>query len=144
MAENKTKPTDADVDAYIAAVESERRREDARTVCALMRDITGQEPVMWGPSMVGFGQVHYRYATGREGDMPAAAFSPRKAALTVYIADGFAEREPLLARLGPHTTGRACLYLKRLDAVDLDVLRELIAASYAHAKHVLDAPEGGA
>jgi hypothetical protein len=144
MAENKTKPTDADVDAYIAAVESERRREDARTVCALMRDITGQEPVMWGPSMVGFDQVHYRYATGREGDMPAAAFSPRKAALTVYIADGFAEREPLLARLGPHTTGRSCLYLKRLDAVDLDVLRELIAASYAHAKHVVDAPEGGA
>jgi hypothetical protein len=144
MAENKTQPADADVNAFIAAVESERRRADARTVCALMRDITGEEPVMWGPSMVGFGLVHYRYPTGREGDMPAAAFSPRKAALTVYIADGFTAREPLLARLGPHTTGKSCLYLKRLDAVDLDVLRELVTASYVHATTVIDAPEGGA
>ena len=88
MAENKTKPTDADVDAFIDAVDNDRRREEARTVLALMREVTGEEPVMWGPSMVGFGTVHYRYESGREGDMFATGFSPRKTALTVYLADG--------------------------------------------------------
>ena len=143
MAENKTKPTDADVDAFLEAVESDRRREDARRVLTIMREVTGEEPVMWGPSMIGFGTVHYRYATGREGDTFAAGLSPRKAALTVYLADGFDGREELLARLGPHTTGRACLYLKRLDGVDPDVLRELIESSYHHAVTVTHAPEGG-
>ena len=98
---------------------------------------------MWGPSMIGFGAVHYRYATGREGDMFAVGLSPRKAALTVYLGEGFDGREELLTRLGPHTTGRACLYLKRLDAVDLDVLRELIESSYHHAVTVTHTPEGG-
>jgi hypothetical protein len=145
VAENKTKPTDADVDAFIDAVESDRRREDARTVLAAFREVTGEEPVMWGPSMVGFGSIHYRYASGREGDAMAAGFSPRKAALVVYLAEGFDGREELLARLGPHTIGRACLYLKRLDTVDLDVLRELVGLSYRHAVTVShDAPEGGA
>jgi hypothetical protein len=144
MAENKTKPTDADVDAFLAAVESDRRREDARRVLTIMREVTGKEPVMWGASMIGLGTVHYRYATGREGDMFAAGLSPRKAALTVYLAEGFDGREELLARLGPHTTGRACLNLKRLDAVDLDVLRELIESSYHHAVTVTHAPEGDA
>ena len=144
MAENKTKPTGADVDAFIDAVESDRRREEARTVLALMREVTGEEPAMWGPSMVGFGSVHYRYESGREGDMFAAGFSPRKGAMTVYINDGFDEREELLARLGPHTTGAACLYLKRLDAVDLDVLRDLVEASYRHAVTVVDTSDGGA
>jgi hypothetical protein len=144
VAENKTKPTDADVEAFLDAVESDRRREDARRVLTIMREVTGKEPVMWGPSMIGFGTVHYRYATGREGDTFAAGLSPRKAALTVYLAEGFDGREEFLARLGPHTTGRACLYLKRLDAVDLDVLQELIESSYHHAVTVTDAPEGGA
>ena len=143
MAENKTKPTDADVDAFIDAVGDERRRGEARTVLALMSEITGEQPAMWGPSMVGFGTVHYRYASGREGDMFAAGFSPRKAALTVYLTDGFDGREDLLERLGPHTTGRACLYLKRLDAVDLDVLRALVESSYRHAVTVVDTPPGG-
>jgi len=144
MAENKTKPTGADVDAFIDAVDSDRRREEARTVLTLMREVTGEEPAMWGPSMVGFGSVHYRYESGREGDMFAAGFSPRKGAMTVYVNDGFDGREELLARLGPHTTGAACLYLKRLDAVDLDVLRDLVEASYRHAVTVVDTPEGGA
>ena len=143
MAENVTKPTDADVEAFLDAVESDRRREDARRVLAIMREVTGKEPVMWGRSMIGFGTVHYRYATGREGDMFAAGLSPRKAALTVYLAEGFDGRKELLARLGPHTTGRACLYLKRLDAIDLDVLRELIESSYQHAVMVTHAAEGG-
>jgi hypothetical protein len=142
VAENKTKPTDADVDAFLDAVPSDRRREDARRVLTIMREVTGEEPVMWGASMIGFGTVHYRYATGRQGDMFAAGLSPRKAALTVYLAEGFDGREELLARLGPHTTGRTCLYLKRLDAVDLDVLRKLIESSY-HAVTVTHAPEGG-
>ena len=144
MAENKTKPTDADVDAFIDAVGDERRRGEARTVLALMSEITGEEPAMWGPSMVGFGTVHYRYASGREGDMFAAGFSPRKGALTVYLNDGFDGREELLERLGPHTTGKACLYLKRLDTVDLDVLRSLVESSYRYALTVIDSPEDGA
>lgn len=142
MPENKTKPTDADVDAFIDAVDNDRRRDEARTVLALMREVTGEEPVMWGPTMVGFGSVHYRYASGREGDTFAAGFSPRKAALTVYLAQGFDGREVLLGRLGPHTTGKSCLYLKRLDAVDLDVLRALVESSYRHAVTVVDTPEG--
>jgi len=143
MAENKTTPTDVDLDAFIDAVDSDRRREEARTVLALMREVTGEEPAMWGPSMVGFGSVHYRYDSGREGDMFAAGFSPRKNALTVYLTEGFDEQTALLERLGPHTTGKACLYLKRLDAVDLDVLRELVESSYRHAVEVVDTPEGG-
>ena len=141
MAENRTKPTDADVDAFIDAVDNDRRREEARTVLALMREVTGEEPAMWGPSMVGFGSVHYRYDSGREGDMFAAGFSPRKTALTVYLTDGFDGRDELLERLGPHTTGKACLYLKRLDAVDLDILHALVESSYRYAVSVVDAPE---
>lgn len=132
MAENRTKPTDVDVDAFLDGVADDRRRQEARTVLSMMREVTGEEPVMWGPSIVGFGSIHYRYDSGREGDTAAVSFSPRKAALTVYL-DDFPERGPLLDRLGPHTTGAACLYIKRLDAVDVEVLRELIACSYRHA-----------
>ena len=127
MAENKTMPTDADVGAFIDGVDSDRRRQEARTVLALMREITGEEPVMWGPSIIGFGRVHYRYDSGREGDMPAAAFSPRKSQLTVYI-DEFDEREELLEQLGPHSTGKSCLYIKRLADVDQDVLEQMLHA----------------
>lgn len=140
MAENRTRPTDSDVESFIDAVDNDRRRADARTVLALMAEVTGEQPAMWGPSMVGFGNVHYRYDSGREGDMFAAGFSPRKTALTVYLSDGFDGREQLLERLGPHTTGAACLYLKRLDAIDLDVLRALVEASYQHAVTVIDTP----
>lgn len=143
MADNKTKPTDADVEAFLAGIESDRRRDEAHEVIALMREVTGEEPVMWGPSMIGFGSVHYRYATGREGDYFAAGFSPRKSALTVYLTQGFASWDDLLGRLGPHTTGQSCLYLKRLDAVDLGVLRELVEKSYRHAVDVVDSPSAG-
>lgn len=139
VAENKTKPTDADVGAFIDAVPDDRRREDARTVLSLMQDVTGEKPMMWGPSMVGFGSVHYRYDSGREGDMFAAGFSPRKNALTVYLG-GVEDRAQLLERLGPHTTGKSCLYIKRLDAIDLDVLRALIDETYQHAIRVVDQP----
>jgi hypothetical protein len=125
----KTRPTDADVGAFVDSVADERRRDDARTVCRLMQEVTGEEPVLWGTNIVGFGSVRLRYASGRELDWPVTGFSPRKAATTVYLMDGFEERSDLLARLGPHSIGKSCLYLKRLSDVDLDVLRELIAES---------------
>ena len=130
----KTRPTDIDVVAFLDAVPDERRRADAETVCRLMQEVSGEPPVMWGASMVGFGSVHLRYATGRELDWPVVAFSPRKAATTVYLMDGFEERADLLARLGRHTIGKSCLYLKRLSDVDLDVLRELISETVQHFK----------
>ena len=129
MAEPKTRPTDADVGAFLETVADERRRDDARTVCRLMQEVTGEEPVLWGTSIVGFGSVRLRYASGRELDWPVTGFSPRKTATTVYLMDGFEERSDLLARLGPHSTGRSCLHLKRLSDVDLAVLRELVAES---------------
>jgi Domain of unknown function (DU1801) len=123
-------PTSADVDAFIDAVPNENRRSDARQLCELMRSATGEPPVMWGPSIVGFGSYHYRYESGRTGDAPLAGFSPRKANLVVYLVGGFEDRYPkLLDKLGPHKTGKACLYLKRLGDVDLDVLRQLVERS---------------
>ena len=123
-------PTSADVDAFIDEVPNEHRRSDARALCELMRSVTGEPPVMWGPSIVGFGSYHYRYESGRTGDAPLAGFSPRKANLVVYLVGGFEDRYPkLLDELGPHKTGKACLYLKRLRDVDLDVLRQLVERS---------------
>lgn len=129
-AANKTTRTDADVEAFLDAVPDERRRTDARTLLGLMSRVTGLDPVMWGSSIVGFGTYHYAYPTGREGDMPAAAFSPRKAATTVYLMDGVDAHAEALTRLGPHTVGKGCLYLKRLADVDLGVLETMVAQSY--------------
>ncbi len=123
-------PTPAAVDVFLDAVPDDRRRADAHTLVELMRSVTGEPPVMWGPSIVGFGSYHYRYESGRTGDAPLAAFSPRKANLVVYLVGGFEDRYArLLEQLGPHTTGKACLYLKRLDGVDLDALRQLVERS---------------
>ncbi|KQY47858.1 DUF1801 domain-containing protein [Cellulomonas sp. Root137] len=128
---NKTTPTDADVDAFVAAVEHPVRRRDAERLIALMSRITGEPPRMWGPTLVGFGSYHYRYASGREGDAGAAGFSPRKAATTVYLPDGVDAHSDLLATLGPHTVGVSCVYIKDLDTVDLGVLEEVVRRSYA-------------
>ena len=128
-AEAKTLPTDASVEAFIAAVENPTRRADARTVCALMAELSGEPPVMWGPSIIGFGSYHYRYGSGREGDFLRIGFSPRKGNLVLYLNPGFEGREGLLARLGKVRTSVACLYINKLADVDLDVLRELTAAS---------------
>ena len=125
-----TRPTGADVEAFLAAVPNEERRADARTLCALMTEITGEPPVLWGPSIVGFGSYDYRYESGREGTAALAGFSPRKANLVIYLVGGFEDRHgKLVERLGPHKTGKGCLYLKRLADVDLDVLRELVERS---------------
>lgn len=129
--QNKTVATGASVAGFIATVPDPRRREEARVVLELMQRVTGERARMWGPSIIGFGSYHYRYESGREGDMVRAGFSPRKAALTLYIMGGFPRYAPLLARLGPHTTGASCLYLKRLSDVDLGVLEELVRGSWA-------------
>lgn len=134
MSENKTKPTNADVIEFINNVPDERKRQDSLTVLELMHEVTGEEPKLWGTSMVGFGSYHYKYASGREGDTFLTGFSPRKQALTIYITAGFAQYEALMAKLGKHTTGSSCLYVKRLADIDLDVLRELVAKSVDHMR----------
>jgi hypothetical protein len=123
-------PTGASVEEFLARVSDEHRREDAYRLCAMMRDITGEPPVMWGASIVGFGTYHYRYASGREGDSALASFAPRRQQLAIYLIGGFENRHhTALARLGPHKTGKGCLYIRRLDLVDGDALRELIDRS---------------
>ena len=122
--------TGAPVAEFLAQVPDEQRREDAHRLCALMQEITGEPPAMWGTSIVGFGSYHYRYASGRDGDSPLAGFSPRSQHLVIYLIGEFTDRyQPALARLGPHKTGKGCLYLKRLDDVDTGALRELIDRS---------------
>ena len=126
MAEPKTTRNDASVPDFLGAVADPRRRADAEAACALIADATGAAPRMWGSAIVGFGEYHYRYASGREGDWMVVGFSPRKQALTFYLTGGLAPNEDLLARLGPYTTGKGCLYVKRLADVDERVLRELV------------------
>jgi hypothetical protein len=130
MAENKTKPTPASVDDFIAKIENSRRRADAQTALKIYKEVTGLPPVMWGPSIIGFGSLHYKYETGREGDMPAAAFSPRKASMTFYVDDKFEGAKELYAKLGKHKKSAVCLYINKLDDIDLDVLHEIIACQY--------------
>ena len=121
---------DEDVRAYLAAVASPKRRRDGASLVELMQRATGEQPSMWG-SIVGFGQYHYRYASGREGDAPAAGFAARKAASTVYVSGGVGAHADLLAKLGPHSTGEACIYIKDLHDVDTDVLAQIVSRSYA-------------
>lgn len=128
MAQNKTQPTTVDVDAFLSAVEPERRREDGQALNTLFKRVTGWAPVMWGPSMIGYGSYHYRYDSGREGESLATGFSPRKSNLSIYIMPGYADYSAILDRLGKHKTGKSCLYVNRLSDVDLDVLAELIQA----------------
>jgi len=126
-------PNDNDVDAFIDGVASPVRKRDAQTLVGLMTRVTGKKPRMWGPNIVGFGEYHYRYESGREGDAPAIAFSPRKPSTTVYLAGGTDSYDADLAVLGDHTTSVGCLYLKNLDSVDLAVLESIVANSYATA-----------
>ncbi len=128
MSENKTQMTEADVGAFLASVEPARKSQDAQVLDALFREVTGFQPRMWGPAIVGYGQYHYVYKTGREGDFLATGFSPRKAAHSIYIMPGYANFGDILTRLGKHKTGRSCLYVNKLADIDLDVLAELIAA----------------
>jgi hypothetical protein len=132
MAELKTRPTGASVEDFLNGIEDEQRRRDCFTVLELMRQATQAEPQMWGDSIVGFGSYHYRYASGREGDWFLTGFSPRKQDLTLYIMSGFDEHDALLDGLGKYKTGKACLYIKRLEDVDLPTLQRLIQESVNH------------
>jgi len=130
----KTKPTEVSAESHIAAIASEEQRSDAQILVALMRRVTKQEPRMWGPSIVGFGSYHYKYASGHEGDSALAGFAVRGSELVVYTAPGFEGRDKLLAMLGKHRTGKGCVYIRRLANVDLKVLETLVARSVAETK----------
>ena len=134
MSELKTKPTEVSAESHIAAITNEEQRNDAQTLVALMRRVTKQEPVMWGPSIVGFGSYHYKYASGHEGDSALAAFAVRGSELVVYIAADFEGRDVLLAKLGKHKIGKVCVYIRRLANVDLTVLERLVARSIVETK----------
>ncbi len=132
MAEPKTKPTDDDVNKFLDAVTDQQRREDSKRLLEIMSQITGVEPVMWGASIVGFGTQHYKSAaTGREGDWMAIGFSPRKQALTVYGLIYYGKNKEMAAKLGPHKESKGCLYIKKLEDIDLKVLKRMIKKSFA-------------
>ena len=134
MAENKTKVTEASVQSYIDAIEDDARHKDCEALARLMTQATGELPVMWGTSIVGFGSYHYKYASGREGDSCLVGFSSRKGDITLYLVADFPGHDDLLAKLGKHKLGKGCLYLKKMTDVDQNVLEQLIAGSYAERR----------
>lgn len=129
MAENKTQPTEEDVLVFLNSVKHQQRREDGFVMLEIMEQLTGSQPVMWGKSIVGFGKYTYKYASGRSGDWFIVGFSPRKASMSVYLMCALEKLQPILKRLGKHKTGKGCLYINRLDDVDLEVFKELIIAT---------------
>lgn len=139
MSQNKTQPTVVKVEKFLATV-SERRRTEARALIALMREITDKQPVMWGPSIIGFGSRHYKYETGREGETPELGFSPRKAAITIYFGEGFDRYGEQLAKLGKYKSSVSCLYINKLADIDLAVLRQMLKLSYQGRVAPLDKP----
>ncbi len=137
MAETRTRPTPVDPAGFVDAAQPPARAVDGRRVMALMERVSGHPPVMWGPSMVGFGAYRYRYESGHSGEAMRIGFSPRKAELVLYVLTGSEAQAELLARLGPHRTGKSCLYLKSLDRIDMDVLEAIVAGAWAEmaARH---------
>ena len=137
MTENKTKPAQLSVATFIDAITDPIRRADVKTLVKLLEGVTGEKPKLWGPSIIGFGSYHYMYESGREGDMPLVGFSPRKAATVLYGLMGSSESEALLIKLGKHTTGKGCLYIKKLGDVDQEVLKALVvkALSSKRSQH---------
>ena len=129
MADLKTKKNDASVVLFLNGIENVKRKKDAFAILGMMEKITHSQPNMWGPSIIGFGNYHYKYASGREGDLFLSGFSPRKQCLTLYIMNGFKKYEEILNRLGKHKTGKSCLYINKLEDIDTVVLEELIATS---------------
>lgn len=129
MAEPKTKPTSKSVEKFLNSVKEEGRREDCFAVAKLMEEVTGFKPQMWGEYIVGFGSYHYKYASGQEADWPLTSFSPRKQNLTLYLMTGFEQQQELLKKLGKHSSTKSCLYIKRLDDIDLPTLKKLVRES---------------
>jgi hypothetical protein len=136
MAELKTRPTNASVEKFLNQIPDDARREDCFKIAKMMEEITGCEPKMWGPSIVGFDTYHYKYASGHEGDWPIAAFSPRKQDLTLYIMPGFQESRELMQQLGKYRTGVSCLYIKRLSDIHVPTLKKLIRDSVKRVKQI--------
>jgi hypothetical protein len=135
MSENKTKPTSKMVENFLNTIQHPQKRKDSFEILKIMKEITGEKPMMWGESIIGFGNYHYRYKTGREGDWFIVGFSPRKQNLTIYLMIGFEdELKPTLVRLGKYKTGKSCLYINKLKDVDIGVLRDLIEKSYKYMK----------
>jgi uncharacterized protein DUF1801 len=134
MAEQKTKPTKANVKEFLNQIPDKERRDDCFAVVKIMEEITGDKPKMWGPSIIGFGTYHYKYASGREGDWPITGFSPRKKDLTLYIMMGFEKQSELMEKLGKHSTGKSCLYIKRLSDIHIPTLKKLIKWSIKELK----------
>jgi Domain of unknown function (DU1801) len=134
MVENKTTPNDQSVEQFLNAIDDEQKRKDSFTIVDLMKQVTGMDPRMWGSSIVGFGSYHYTYESGREGDTILAGFSPRKQNLTIYNMGGIDPDDDLLKKLGKYTAGKGCLYIKRLDDIDLPTLKRLIEASFTRVK----------
>ena len=136
MTENKTKPSLASVADYIAAIEDELRRKDCEILLELMTKLIQEMPVMWGASIVGFGHYHYKYASGREGDSCLVGFSSRKADISVYLLGAYPQRDELLAQLGRHKIGKACLYIRKISDIDLTILEQLVSNSVAEMKRL--------
>ena len=134
MAEPKTQPRETDPADFLATVEPARKREEARQLDALFRRVTGEEPCMWGPSIIGFGRYAYTYDSGHSGEACMVGFSPRKANMVIYVLAVYAGLEEKLARLGKHKTGQSCLYLGSLDRIDLNVLGEIVTCGVAHMR----------
>jgi len=132
MAELKTQPNDQSVEDFLNGVADQTKRQDSFTILELMKQETGSEPIMWGDSIIGFGIYRYKYASGRQGEWFLTGFSPRVQNLTLYIMSGFDEYDDLLNKLGKHSTGKSCLYVKKLQDIDLEVLKELIGKSVEH------------
>lgn len=141
---NKTQPTGASVDAFLETLTNEQQRQDSLELINMMSEISGEPPKMWGPSIIGFGLCHYKYESGREGDMGVIGFSPRKGTLCVYFDEGMSHHHDQLSKLGPHKTGKVCLYIKRLSDINRTILRQMVENSYSyvmshqHAMHRAD------
>ena len=133
-ADNKTKPTSVTPRAYISGLDEGRRKREADILLPWFETVTGLKGRMWGPSMIGFGRYHYKYDSGREGDFMMTGFAPRKAAMTLYIMPGYRDMSETLARLGPHRIGKSCLYINRLESVDMDVLAEIVTDGVAYMR----------
>lgn len=136
MATNKTAETSVDVNEFINKVENEKRRTDSFALLEIFQSVTGFDPKMWGPTIIGFGKYHYQYESGHEGDAPLAGFSPRKDSLVIYMATKFENRDELLSQLGKHKSSKVCIYAKKLEDLDLQILRKIIINSMTQVKQL--------
>jgi len=141
MSDLKTQRNDGDVVQFLERVENPKRKADAFKILDLMTEVVGEEPKMWGESIVGYGNYHYKYESGREGDWFLVGFSPRKQNMSLYIMAGFAEYDDLMSKLGKHKTGKSCLYINKLADIDMDVLKQLVTASVAHMTETTQSSE---